>query len=264
MLARRRRQRIFHREGKRETRHWKHEIRKAKYDFRGSQAYVERAPEIEYDGAAEVDAMRIRTGLLAMVMVLAPGGRAIAQDRMPEIPADKLTEAQKKAAEQFMKERQRPIFGPFVALERSPEVMLRAEAMGEYLRFHNVIPQKLMELAIIITARQWTQQYEWNAHDPLAIKAGLSADIVKAIADGRHPQGMSSDEDIVYDFCTELNRNKSVSDATYARALGRFGEQGVIELTSLAGYYTFLSMVMNTTRTQVPKESTTPALAPLP
>jgi 4-carboxymuconolactone decarboxylase len=208
--------------------------------------------------------MNFRMGMLAMAMLLAPAGRAIAQDRMPEIPADKLTDAQKKAADQFMKERQRPVFGPFVALERSPEVMLRAEAMGEYLRFHNVIPQKLMELAIIITARQWTQQYEWNAHDPLAIKAGLSPEIVKAVGEGRRPVGMSDDEDIVYEFCTELHRNRSVSDATYARAVARFGEQGVIELTSLAGYYTFLSMVMNTTRTQVPKDSTTPPLASLP
>jgi 4-carboxymuconolactone decarboxylase len=203
-------------------------------------------------------------GLLAMAIALAPMGAAIAQDRMPEIPADKLTDAQKKAAEQFSKERGRPVFGPFVALERSPELMLRAEAMGEYLRFHNVIPQRLMELAIIITARQWTQQYEWNAHDPLAIKAGVSPEIVKAVAEGRRPQTMSDDEDIVFEFCTELHRNRGVSDATYARAVARFGEQGVIELTSLAGYYTFLSMVMNTTRTQVPKDSTTPPLAPLP
>jgi 4-carboxymuconolactone decarboxylase len=208
--------------------------------------------------------MRLRMGLLAMAIALWPVGVAIAQDRMPEIPADKLTDAQKKAVEQFTKERGRPVFGPFVALERSPELMLRAEAMGEYLRFHNVIPQKLMELAIIITARQWTQQYEWNAHDPLAIKAGLSPEIVKAVAEGRRPQAMSDDEDIVFEFCTELHRNRSVSDATYARAVARFGEQGVIELTSLAGYYTFLSMVMNTTRTQVPKDSTTLPLAPLP
>jgi 4-carboxymuconolactone decarboxylase len=208
--------------------------------------------------------MNFITALLAVLILLAPVGAAIAQDRMPEIPAEKLTEAQKKAAEQFAADRGGPVFGPFIPLERSPEVMLHAAAMGAYLRFKNVLPPKLIELAILITARQWTQQYEWNAHYPLALKAGISPEIVKAVADGRRPQGMSDDEDIVYDFCTELHRNKSVSDATYARALARFGEQGIIDMTSVNGYYTFLSMVMNTSRTPVPKDSTTPPLVPFP
>jgi 4-carboxymuconolactone decarboxylase len=208
--------------------------------------------------------MKWRIGFLAVVMALAPAGAAFAQDRMPEIPADKLTDAQKKAAQQFVTERGRPIFGPYVALERSPEVMLRAEEMGEQLRFHNALPPKLIELAILITARHWTQQYEWNAHYPLALKAGLSLETARAVAEGRRPPAMDADEGIVYDFSMELHGNKSVSDASYARALARFGEQGVIDMTSLAAYYTFLSMVMNTTRTQVPKDSTTPPLTPLP
>src|SRR3974377_67980 len=108
----------------------------------------------------------------------------MAQDRMPESPADKMTDAQKKAAQEFAAGRGTPVFGPFVPLLRSPEVMLRAKAMGDYLRFKNVLPAKLSEFVVLLTARQWTQQYEWDFHYPIAIKAGLNPDVAKAIADG--------------------------------------------------------------------------------
>jgi 4-carboxymuconolactone decarboxylase len=146
---------------------------------------------------------------------------------------------------------------------RSPEVFLRAKAMGDYLRFKTVLPPKLREFAILVTARQWTQQYEWEFHSSVAIKAGLSSEIIKAVADGRRPVGMSEEEEIVHDFCIELHQNKSVSDATYAKVLSKFGEQGVIDLASINGYYTFLSMVMNVARTPAPKGDG-PALVPLP
>jgi 4-carboxymuconolactone decarboxylase len=187
----------------------------------------------------------------------------IAQDRMPEIPADKLTAAQKKAVDEFVAGRGAPVLGPFVPLLRSPEVFLRAKAMGDYLRFKTVLPPKLRELAILVTARQWTQQYEWGFHSVVAIKAGLSPEIIKAVADGRRPAGMSDDEEVVHDFCIELHHNKGVSDAIYARALAKFGEQGIIDLASLNGYYTFLSMVMNVARTPPPK-GTEPALTAFP
>ena len=207
--------------------------------------------------------MKIRTLLLTSVMALAPLGVAMAQDRMPEIPADKMTEAQKKAAAEFAAGRGTPVFGPFVPLLRSPEVMLRAKAMGDYLRFKNVLPPKLSEFAILITARQWTQQYEWDIHYPIAMKAGLSAEIAHSLAEGRRPQNMPADEELVYDFLAELHDNKSVSDATYKRAVARFGEQGVIDMLGVNGYYTFLAMVMNTTRTALPKGDK-PALPEFP
>ena len=135
---------------------------------------------------------------------------------------------------------------------RSPEVMLRAKAMGDYLRFKSSIPPRLNELAILITARHWGQNYEWQAHRPLAEKAGLKPDIAQAIADGRRPTGMASDEEVVVDFSTELHTNKSVSDATYQRALEAFGEQGVIDLTAVNGYYSFNAMILNVARTALP------------
>jgi len=176
----------------------------------------------------------------------------MAQDRMPQIPADKMTEPQKKAAAEFAEGRGYAVRGPFAAMLRSPEVMLRAKAMGDYLRFKSTIPPRLNELAILITARQWAQNYEWQAHRPLAEKAGLKPEIAQAIADGRRPAGMAADEEIVFDFCAELHGNRSVSDATYQRALEKFGEQGVIDLTAVNGYYTFNAMILNVARTALP------------
>ena len=202
--------------------------------------------------------MRMTTVVLASVIALATVGAARAQDRMPEIPADKMTEAQKKAAEEFAAGRGMKVFGPFVPLLRSPEVMLRAKAMGDYLRFKSVLPPKLNEFVILITARQWTQQYEWQVHYPIALKAGLEPEVAKAVAEGRRPPAMSADEEIVYELCDELHRTQGVSDATYARAVARFGEQGVIDMLGVNGYYTFLAIVMNTTRTALPADSRPP------
>jgi 4-carboxymuconolactone decarboxylase len=175
-----------------------------------------------------------------------------AQDRMPPIPADKLTEAQKKAAEAFAEGRGYAVPGPFVPLIRSPEVMLRAKAMGDYLRFKSVLAPRINEMVIIITAREWTQNYEWNAHQPAALKAGLRPEIADAIADGRRPTGMAEDEEIAYDMATEILRQKRVSDPTYARAVAKFGEQGVIDMLGVIGYYNFLAIVLDATRTPLP------------
>ena len=174
---------------------------------------------------------------------------AVPADRMPPIPADKLTPEQKKASDDFAAERKTPVFGPFVPLLRSPEVMLRAKAMGDYLRYKSVLPPQLNEFAILITARHWTQAYEWALHEPIAVKAGLKPEITQALAEGRRPQGMSADEEMIYEFCTELHQNQSVSDATYARVQAKFGDQGIIDLIGVNGYYTFLAMVLNGTRT---------------
>ena len=182
---------------------------------------------------------------------------------MPPIPPEKLTDAQKKAGVDFRGIRGTDVFGPFVPLLRSPEVMLRAAAMGEYLRYRTALPARLNEFVILITARQWTQQYEWNVHYPAALQAGLARDVAAAIAEGRRPDKMAEDEEIVYDFCTELHHNQGVSDYTYGRAVAKFGEQGVIDMIGVAGYYTFLSMVLNTERTPLPAGDR-PALAAFP
>ena len=208
--------------------------------------------------------MRVATFAAEVCILFFVVGAAAAQNRMPPIPKDKMTEAQKKALEEVMASRGAGgAEGPFVPLLRSPELMNRLQNLGEYVRFHNSIGAKLTEFVILLTARQWTQQYEYEAHQPLALKAGLNQEVISAITEGRRPTGMAADEEIVYDFCSELRQNQSVSDATYARALGKFGEQGVIDMTALAGYYTTLAMIMNVARSPLAEGKKAP-LAPFP
>lgn len=170
-------------------------------------------------------------------------------DRMPRIAEADMTADQKKAAEQFGAGRGYAVHGPFAVMIRSPEVMLRAMAMGDYLRFRNVLPRRVSEMAILIAAREWTQQFEWTYHYKYAMEAGLDQGIADAIADGRRPDTMAEDEAAAFDFSIELHQRKSVSDRTYARALALFGERGIIDLIGIAGYYSFLAMMMNVART---------------
>src|SRR5207237_9552985 len=102
------------------------------------------------------------------------------------------------------------------------------------------------------TAREWTQDYEAHVHTPIALKAGIKPEILEAIRDGRRPVGMSEDQEIIYDFCVELHRNKRVADATYERALKKFGESGVVDITGISGYYVLLAMEMNMSRYPLP------------
>jgi 4-carboxymuconolactone decarboxylase len=185
------------------------------------------------------------------------------QDRLPPIPESKQTEAQKKASAEFVTTRKTPVFGPFATLLRSPELMLRASAVGDYLRYRDSLQPRLNEFIILIVAREWTQEFEWFVHYPIAVKAGLNPEIAKAVSEGRRPAKMSEEEEIVYEFSTELHRNKSVSDATYSRAVAKFGEQGMMDMIGVNGYYTMLAMTLNVGRTPVPKEYA-PMLAPLP
>ena len=187
-----------------------------------------------------------------------------AQDRLPPIPADKMTPAQKKAAADYKDIRKQDLTGPpWSVILRVPDLVVPSLQ----LRLHNLnnssLSPKLTELAILIAARHWTNNYEWNAHSTLATNDGLSSAIIAAVADGRRPEHMAEDEEIVYDFCDELLNNQSVSDPTYARALAKFGEAGVVEAASLEGYYTYLSMIMNTARSPLPAGAK-PQLAPFP
>lgn len=194
----------------------------------------------------------MKTGLAAL-FVLVPLA-ASAQDRLPTIPPDQYTPEQKQAAQAFEEARKKPVFGPFEPLMYSPEVMTLARSMGDYLRYKPKIGTTLSELVILVTARRWTQDYEWYVHAPIAEKAGIAPEIVAAIRDGRRPAAMSEDEAIVYDFTTELQENKRVSDTTFARAEARFGKAGTVDLAAIGGYYTFLAMELNAARYPLPKD----------
>lgn len=179
-------------------------------------------------------------------------------DRLPPMAAAELTAEQRKAAAEFEAGRGMAVLGPFSVMLRSPEVMLRAKAMGDYLRFRNVLDKRVSEMVILITAREWTQQFEWSYHYGFALEAGVAREIADAIADGRRPDRMAEDEAAAYDFSLELHRTRRVSDATYARALAAFGEQGIIDLIGVNGYYSFLAMMMNVARTPAPASKVAP------
>src|SRR5476649_697879 len=197
--------------------------------------------------------IRLTAAVLVSALVLT--GPARAQSRLPDIPPAQYDADQKKAAEDFQAARKAPVTGPFQTMMYSPEVMSRARAMGDYLRFHSAIGNTLSELVILVTARAWSQGYEWSAHQPLALKAGISRDVVDAIAEGRRPTAMSADEEIAYDFTMELQNNRSVSDATFAKAEKRFGTKGVVDMAGIGGYYTFLAMQLNVARHPVPADA---------
>ena len=187
--------------------------------------------------------------IAALTLAGAPG----AQERLPTIPPASYSAEQRQAAAEFEAARKAPVFGPFEPLMYSPTVMNDARALGDYLRFKPSIGTTLSELVILVTARAWSQDYEWYFHYPIALKAGIRAELADAIGAGRRPTAMTEDESIVYDFSTELNRDKFVSDATFARAEKRFGKQGVVDLTAISGYYTLLAMELNVARYPVPE-----------
>ncbi|NML61617.1 carboxymuconolactone decarboxylase family protein [Massilia sp. RP-1-19] len=177
----------------------------------------------------------------------------MAQDRLGPIATWHMTPAQQAAAQAIIDGPRGAVYGPFVPLLRSPELMGHAQRMGEYLRYRSAIGTKLSELAILVTARQWDQQVEWAIHAPIAAQSGISAAAIEAVAHGRRPDGMTDEEAAVHDFSLELNRDKRVSDPSYARALALFGERGVVDLMAINGYYTFLAMVMNAAQTAAPE-----------
>jgi len=151
-----------------------------------------------------------------------------------------------------------PIGGPFNVWLRSPDIGNIIQSLGAAIRFRSSLPPKLNELAIIVTGRQWTSQYEWFAHCRLALEAGLDPAIAEDIAQGRRPAKMSDDEALVHDFSRELHETHGMSDATYKRALDRFGERGVMDLIAVNGYYVLVSMTLNVDRTPLPDGAAPP------
>jgi len=177
---------------------------------------------------------------------------------MPPLSNESLTDAQKNAVALLSKgapagAAPRSVGnGPWVPLLRSPEFLNRLQHTGAYLRYESALEPRLSEFVILLTARHWSNQYEWFAHEKLAIKAGLQPSVAQAVAEGRRPVGMAADEEALYDFIDELQRNKSVSDATYQKAQQKWGDRGVIDLVGLHGYYSTLAAILNVAQTPLP------------
>lgn len=174
-------------------------------------------------------------------------------DRLGPLPFAQMSASQQVAAQAVIDGPRGALYGPFVPLIRSPELMSAAQRMGEYLRYRSAIGTRLTELAILITARQWSQPVEWAIHAPIAREYGIADDVIAAIAERRRPVGLLADEALVVEFCLQLHQQQRVDDPTYAAALAAFGEHGVVDLMGINGYYTFLAMVMNAAQTAVPQ-----------
>lgn len=182
-------------------------------------------------------------------------------DRMPPLAPASMTPAQAEAAETFKTLRGgQPVFGPFVPFHRSPDLMLRVAPIGDYMRYRTILGSKLAEMSILIVARAWNQNVEYAIHAPIAAKEGVPAEIITAISEGRRPAKMALDEELVYEAITEFQRTKTLSDTTYARLVSMFGEQGVIDLVGLVGYYGMLAGILNVARTTVPDGPRLPKL----
>jgi 4-carboxymuconolactone decarboxylase len=183
---------------------------------------------------------------------------------MPPLPADKMTDAQRKAAAEMIAGPRKGVNGPFIPLLRSPELMERLQKVGEYLRFQSSLEQRISEFIMLVVSREWTQHFEWFVHVPLGRKAGISEGTIAALAEGRRPSGMSEDEELAYDFCVELLRNKGVCETTYRRAVTKLGENGVIDMIGVAGYFTTVSMVMNVAHSPPSDDKSVGALSSYP
>lgn len=184
-------------------------------------------------------------------------------DRLPPLELSQMNEAQRKAAEELIAGPRKGVKGPFIPLLRSPELLNRMQKVGEYLRFQSALTPRINEFVTLIVAREYTQEFEWFVHLPLAAKAGTSAETLAALAQGQRPPAMADDETVAYDFAIELLARHGVSDATYARTLATFGEQGLMDLVGLIGYFAAISLVLNVAHTP-PDTLTGPPLARFP
>ena len=182
----------------------------------------------------------------------------MAEERFPILKREQMTPQQQAVIDAIQAGPRRSLGGPFHTWIRSPEVADRAQKLGEYIRFRSSLGPRLNELAILITARHWNAKYEWYAHYPLALQAGLKAEIAADIAQGRRPRGMAADETVVFDFCTELRRDRRVSDKTFAAAKAALGEQGVVDLIAVSGYYDLVSMTLNVAEVAAPPDGVLP------
>jgi len=171
------------------------------------------------------------------------------RERLPMPAREAMTREQRAAADALIAGPRKGVYGPFLPLLRSPELLDRVAKVGEYLRFDSVLDPRIRELATCAVARHLTNQFEWLMHAPLAAKAGLSAGTIDALRAGARPRDMARDEEAAFDFTSELLATHGVSDPTYEIAQAAFGDQGVVELTMLVGYFAMVSWLMNVART---------------
>jgi 4-carboxymuconolactone decarboxylase len=195
---------------------------------------------------------------------LAQGYARTAAERLPMPPTGSLDEAQRVAAQALIDGPRKGVYGPFLPLLRSPGLLDRVANLGEHLRFQGALDARVRELAICVAARHVSNQFEWVMHAPLAVKAGVSPQAIEALRQGVRLRCLAADEEDALDFAQELLGRHGVSDPTYQSALARWGEQGVVELTTLLGYFVMVSWLMNVARTPAPAGAAGPGLDAFP
>ena len=189
-------------------------------------------------------------GWLAATMFA--GSATSKEPRFPQLTMDQLDEKQKPLGEQIMKVSSVGLGGPYNPMIRSPVLGQRLFDLFYYLRWQTSVPTRLNEFAILIIGRQWRSQVEWFAHAPIAAKAGLSPDIIAELKTNKRPSNMAEGEAVVYDFVTELTTTQKVSDETFARARKVFNDQQIVDLTSVAGNYVMVAMMLAMAEETVP------------
>jgi 4-carboxymuconolactone decarboxylase len=199
----------------------------------------------------------------AFALPLAAG----AQERYPTLSPGQLSPEQKAYVESLQKPPRNNTTAlknpPFKVYLRSPELAGKLEAVSDYVRWGTGLPPRLTELAIMVTARQWSNQWIWRGHYRAAVRGGLDPSVGADIAAGKRPEKMKEDETVLYDYATEMYRDKAVSDATYAAAQKQFGEKGLVDLVATMGYYDTVAMTLITAKAVAPKEDDVPQLAAL-
>jgi 4-carboxymuconolactone decarboxylase len=200
---------------------------------------------------------------LIAVAAAVPFAAAAQDERFPPLRSDQLTPEQKAWADSIAQPPRNANFAnaPYRAYIRNPDLAPKLQALSDYVRWNSSLPARLSEFAILITASQWTQQYEFSAHYPLALNAGLDPKVADALAAGKRPDGMKDDEAALYDFAIALYRDKNVSDAIYSRAMTALGEHGVMDAIAVMGYYDLVSKTLTTIRAE-PRDTGAPQIAP--
>jgi 4-carboxymuconolactone decarboxylase len=166
--------------------------------------------------------------------------------RMPLIDTAQLTPAQQQVYDAIASGPRGAVRGPLAVWLTSPDLADKAQNLGAFCRYGTSLPPRLSELAILVTGAHWQAGYEWFAHAPIGIAAGLSPVAVEAIRKGETPTGLAADEQLVYAFAREMWRDRRVSDATYQATKAKLGEKAVVELVGVLGYYTLISMTIVT------------------
>jgi 4-carboxymuconolactone decarboxylase len=209
--------------------------------------------------------------MLATVLVTAACAlplQAAAQERYPTLKTDQLNAEQKAYIENLQKPPRNNTTAlqnpPYKVYMRSPELAAKLESVSDYVRWGTGQPPRLTELAIMITARQWSSQWIWRGHYRAAVRGGLDPSVGADIAAGKRPDKMKEDETVLYNYAMEMYRDRSVSDQTYAAAVKQFGEKGLIDLVATMGYYDTVAMTLITAKAVAPKEEDVPQLAALP